>query len=431
MTIAKAGIHASLNARCSVLSAANPVYGQYDKTRRPQENIGLPDSLLSRFDLLFIVLDQLDPKLDRTLSEHVIKSHQYRRPGTIMEPENLNLSKSLNLDDVQDSSVPVDTPMWLKGNRNLNGGAETSNKWSNNNSNSSSSSNNELLTKDFLRKYIHYAKNRIQPVLSDDAMEIISTSYANMRSRQSKKNLPITARTLETIIRLSTASAKSRLSISVDEVDVDMAMELMNFVLFHDIGNEDNNSSSSRGGANTPSVLQSMNNQLLAMGKTQGKQQVEKISEKENQPPSGAISVYDEMSHEQDDDEQDSNGGDDSIDDSTMNLDDLENEIRERFIPFDVSSKRYLEVAALMSRLLSADTDSISFEQLVKKLNYNTVSSRGDKKTTTAATTVRRKDFYSYKELLMILLTLEQNNQVSSSSSSNSLVSSRPIDSCI
>lgn len=415
MTIAKAGIHASLNARCSVLSAANPVYGQYDKTRRPQENIGLPDSLLSRFDLLFIVLDQLDPKLDRTLSEHVIKSHQYRRPGTIMEPENLNLSKSLNLDDVQDSSVPVDTPMWLKGNRNLNGsssGVEASNKWTNN------VSNNELLTKDFLRKYIHYAKNRIQPVLSDDAMEIISTSYANMRSRQSKKNLPITARTLETIIRLSTASAKSRLSVSVDEVDVDMAMELMNFVLFHDIGNEDyNNSSSSRGGINTPSVLQSMNNQLLAMGKTQGKQQqqVSKQNEKENQPPSSAMSVYDEMSHEQqyddDDDVHDSNG-DHNIDDSKMNLDDLENELRERYIPFDVSSTRYLEVASLMSRLLSADMDSISFEQLVSKLNYTIIVSRGDKKTTTTTTT-RRKDFYSNRELLSILLTLEQNNQVS------------------
>ena len=415
MTIAKAGIHASLNARCSVLSAANPVYGQYDKTRRPQENIGLPDSLLSRFDLLFIVLDQLDPKLDRTLSEHVIKSHQYRRPGTIMEPENLNLSKSLNLDDVQDSSVPVDTPMWLKGNRNLNGssssGVDASNKWTNN------VSSNELLTKDFLRKYIHYAKNRIQPVLSDDAMEIISTSYANMRSRQSKKNLPITARTLETIIRLSTASAKSRLSVSVDEVDVDMAMELMNFVLFHDIGNEDyNNSSNSRGGINTPSVLQSMNNQLLAMGKTQGKQQqMSKQNEKENQPPSSAMSVYDEMSHEQqhdDDDGQDSNG-DNNIDDSKMNLDDLENELRERYIPFDISSTRYLEVASLMSRLLSADLDSISFEQLVSKLNYTIIVSRGDKKKTTTTATMRRKDFYSNRELLSILLTLEQNNQVS------------------
>ena len=332
-----------------------------------------------------------------------------------MEPENLNLSKSLNLDDVQDSSVPVDTPMWLKGNRNLNGsssGVEASNKWTNN------VSNNELLTKDFLRKYIHYAKNRIQPVLSDDAMEIISTSYANMRSRQSKKNLPITARTLETIIRLSTASAKSRLSVSVDEVDVDMAMELMNFVLFHDIGNEDyNNSSSSRGGINTPSVLQSMNNQLLAMGKTQGKQQqqVSKQNEKENQPPSSAMSVYDEMSHEQqyddDDDVHDSNG-DHNIDDSKMNLDDLENELRERYIPFDVSSTRYLEVASLMSRLLSADMDSISFEQLVSKLNYTIIVSRGDKKTTTTTTT-RRKDFYSNRELLSILLTLEQNNQVS------------------
>jgi hypothetical protein len=105
VTIAKAGIHASLNARCSVLAAANPVYGQYDRSRRPQENIGLPDSLLSRFDLLFIVLDQLDPVLDRHLSVHVIRSHQYRRPGTVMEPEPLNQASSLNLEDPTEALI--------------------------------------------------------------------------------------------------------------------------------------------------------------------------------------------------------------------------------------------------------------------------------------------------------------------------------------
>ena len=221
MTIAKAGIHASLNARCSVLSAANPVYGQYDRTRRPQENIGLPDSLLSRFDLLFIVLDQLDPAMDRTLSEHVIRSHQYRRPGTIMEPEPLNQSSSLSLDD--SSEAVQDTPVWQRGGKSA--AAEPAR---------GDGRLGDLLTKEFLRKYIHYAKSRIHPVLSDDAMESISTAYAGMRAKQSQKNLPITARSLETIIRLSSASAKARLSTSVEEQDVEVAVELMNFVLFHE-----------------------------------------------------------------------------------------------------------------------------------------------------------------------------------------------------
>lgn len=229
VTIAKAGIHAALNARCSVIAAANPIYGQYDKSRRPQENIGLPDSLLSRFDLLFIVLDQMDPAFDKRLSEHVIRSHQYRRPGTIMEPEGLNASSHhVNLDELSYNGQPLDTPVWQR----------SSNSSSSNSDSQQGSAESDLLTKEFLRKYIHYSKSRIQPTLSEEAMERISGDYANMRAQQSRRNLPITARTLETMIRLSTAAAKSRLSQTVESVDVDVAAELLNFVLFHEIGTD-------------------------------------------------------------------------------------------------------------------------------------------------------------------------------------------------
>jgi DNA replication licensing factor MCM7 len=76
ISIAKAGITTSLNARTAILAAANPVYGRYNKNLKPHENINLPAALLSRFDIIFLLLDQADSKLDTQLAIHVTSVHQ-------------------------------------------------------------------------------------------------------------------------------------------------------------------------------------------------------------------------------------------------------------------------------------------------------------------------------------------------------------------
>jgi len=90
VTIAKAGIHCSLNARCSVIAAANPIYSEYARDIPVAKNIGLPDSLLSRFDLLWVMLDEKDPEHDRKVAERVITNHRYMNPNEAAS--NMNFS---------------------------------------------------------------------------------------------------------------------------------------------------------------------------------------------------------------------------------------------------------------------------------------------------------------------------------------------------
>merc|ERR1719251_277125 len=206
VTIAKAGIHTSLNARCSVIAAANPVYGMYDRHKKPYENIGLPDSLLSRFDLLFIVLDKIDTKIDRNISDHVLKMH--------LTPYNPNEDDTqLDYDNEEEDDEDHDMSVWSK--QRVKG-------------------KQKIFTPEFVKKYIDFAKKQYKPILTDEACEEIANKYAELREEERNQTLPITARCLETIIRLSTAHAKLRLSKKITIDDVDAAMEILQFALTND-----------------------------------------------------------------------------------------------------------------------------------------------------------------------------------------------------
>uniref|UniRef100_A0A8C1JXY9 DNA replication licensing factor MCM3 n=1 Tax=Cyprinus carpio TaxID=7962 RepID=A0A8C1JXY9_CYPCA len=224
VTIAKAGIHARLNARCSVLAAANPVYGRYDQYKTPMENIGLQDSLLSRFDLLFIMLDQMDPEYDREISDHVLRIHRYRDPHE-QDGAALALGGAIDALATEDPDVTQEDEeelqVYEKHNPLLHGSKKLKDR---------------VVSKAFMRKYIHVAK-ALSPVLTQDAANHIAEEYSRLRSQEQlgsdiARTSPVTARTLETLIRLSTAHAKARMSKVVEMIDTDVAVELVQFAYF-------------------------------------------------------------------------------------------------------------------------------------------------------------------------------------------------------
>ncbi|XP_041038392.1 zygotic DNA replication licensing factor mcm3-like isoform X2 [Carcharodon carcharias] len=224
VTIAKAGIHARLNARCSVLAAANPVYGKYNQYKTPMENIGLQDSLLSRFDLLFIMLDQMDPEQDRAVSEHVLRMHRYRAAGE-QDGDALPLGSAVEILATEDPDATQEEEQELQiyeKHDNLLHGAKRRKE--------------KIVSMEFMRKYIHVAKI-VKPVLTSEAANHIAEEYSSLRSQDQMssdvaRTSPVTARTLETLIRLSTAHAKARMSKTVDLQDSEAAAELVQFAYF-------------------------------------------------------------------------------------------------------------------------------------------------------------------------------------------------------
>ncbi len=174
VSIAKAGIVARLNARASVLAAGNPKRGRYEPELGLAGNINLPITILSRFDLIFILKDVAEIKHDESLVRYVLRTHE--RHGSVT-PE-----------------IPPD----------------------------------------LLRKYIAYARKNVKPVLTKEAQEIIKEYYIELRKKSAenpKAPLAITTRQLEALVRLAEAHARMALKNKVEAEDAAEAVRLMNTVL--------------------------------------------------------------------------------------------------------------------------------------------------------------------------------------------------------
>ncbi|XP_064639255.1 DNA replication licensing factor mcm7-B-like [Lineus longissimus] len=171
ISIAKAGIMTSLNARVSILAAANPAYGRYNPKKTVEQNIQLPAALLSRFDLLWLIQDKPDRENDLRLAQHIAYVHQHN----VQPPQQF---------------VPLDMKL--------------------------------------MRRYIALCKSKM-PIIPENLTDYITGAYVEMRkeARNNKDMTFTSARTLLAILRLSTALARLRLSDSVEKEDVNEAMRLM------------------------------------------------------------------------------------------------------------------------------------------------------------------------------------------------------------
>ncbi len=180
VSIAKAGITSTLNARCPVLAAANPKWGRFTNDRPIAEQIDLPPTLLSRFDVIFSIKDLPNQERDRRLADGILASHREGESG-VYAP--------------QDALGSREAPF----------------------------------PPELLKKYVAYAKRTVRPVLSDAALSALSDYYVKVREQGEEPNspVPITARQLEALVRLSEAAAKARLSSEVGVEDARRAIQIM------------------------------------------------------------------------------------------------------------------------------------------------------------------------------------------------------------
>ncbi|XP_066582953.1 DNA replication licensing factor Mcm2 isoform X1 [Prorops nasuta] len=182
ISISKAGIVTSLHARCSVIAASNPIGGRYDASMTFSENVDLSEPILSRFDILCIVKDEIDPMQDRHLAKFVVNSHIKHHP---LNSENL-MSSEANL-----------------------------------------STDKLAIPQELLKKYIVYAKQNVHPTINNIDQDKVAKLYSQLRQESlATGSLPITVRHIESMIRMSEASAKMHLRDHVQEDDINFAIQM-------------------------------------------------------------------------------------------------------------------------------------------------------------------------------------------------------------
>lgn len=202
ISVAKAGITATLQCRCSMLAAANPKYGRFEEDASIADQIDLPPALMSRFDMIFVLTDKPEKKKDIAISEHILNAHQ--RGQARMIPEGTEIA-GVDLKGIMERTSNI----------------------------------KPVYDVEILRKYVAYSK-RLFPVMTDEASKIIEASYLRIRQMGNGGNsVPITARQLEAFVRLSEASARMRLSDKVTDVDANRAVDLVEFYLRRIAGNDD------------------------------------------------------------------------------------------------------------------------------------------------------------------------------------------------
>ncbi|XP_050940144.1 probable DNA helicase MCM8 isoform X3 [Cucumis melo] len=214
VSIAKAGLVASLSARTSILAAANPVGGHYNRAKTVNENLKMSAALLSRFDLVFILLDKPDEFLDKRVSEHIMSLHA----GC---GERASAAKRLR----KDISPLALKNVAMENDGKVDAGSKRESLVSRLRLDKAKDGDFVPLPGQLLRKYIAYARTFVFPRMSKPAADILQRFYLQLRDQNtSADGTPITARQLESLVRLAEARARVDLR---EEITVEDAMDVV------------------------------------------------------------------------------------------------------------------------------------------------------------------------------------------------------------